>query len=179
MSDREFDVFTTLRSGDTGAVARAVEARHYPELPAPRPQPVAEAAWAAVRLALVALLLNVLVLPLYFVTQWLGVFDTYAGLLLPPYAVVQGDTSTAVNRTRSNTFGMMRVRTQRHVNSRWIKSPNGLTQSQAPSVSFLSTDDFSASKTYSWAFSNVVLTVSQILGSPLTMRQYHHSPPQV
>ncbi len=27
------------------------------------------------------------VLPLYFVTQWLGVFDTYAGLLLPHIAV--------------------------------------------------------------------------------------------
>ena len=27
------------------------------------------------------------VLPLYFVTQWLGIFDTYAGLLLPHIAV--------------------------------------------------------------------------------------------
>jgi uncharacterized protein involved in cysteine biosynthesis len=46
-------------------VADAVEARHYPGLPAPRAQSVREAIGAGVRLALAALALNLLALPLY------------------------------------------------------------------------------------------------------------------
>jgi uncharacterized protein involved in cysteine biosynthesis len=57
-------------------VARAVEARHYPELPPAREQPVAEAASGAIRLALLALLLNALALPLYFVPV-LNIFVFY------------------------------------------------------------------------------------------------------
>lgn len=57
-------------------VARAVEARHYPALPPVRAQPVAEAIWGALRLAAVALVLNVLALPLYIVPV-LNVFVFY------------------------------------------------------------------------------------------------------
>jgi uncharacterized protein involved in cysteine biosynthesis len=46
-------------------VAQLVEARHYPDLPPPRRQPLAEVAWVAVRFAAVTLGLNVLALPLY------------------------------------------------------------------------------------------------------------------
>lgn len=48
-------------------VARAVEARHYPNLPPPRAQPVAEMVFVGLKFAGIAVLLNVLVLPLYFV----------------------------------------------------------------------------------------------------------------
>ena len=36
------------------SIARAVEARHYPDLPEPRSQPMREAIWAAVKLAIIA-----------------------------------------------------------------------------------------------------------------------------
>jgi uncharacterized protein involved in cysteine biosynthesis len=45
--------------------AAAVEARHYPDLPPARAQPVGEAVLAGARFAGAALLLNLLVLPLY------------------------------------------------------------------------------------------------------------------
>ena len=48
-------------------IARAVEARHYPDAPPAREQPVAEAILSALALAGVTLLLNLLVLPLYFI----------------------------------------------------------------------------------------------------------------
>lgn len=46
-------------------VVEAVERRHYPSLPPPAGASVSESAWATLRFAVVALLLNVLVLPLY------------------------------------------------------------------------------------------------------------------
>lgn len=46
-------------------VADAVEDKWYPELPAPRDVSVGEALWAAGRFALVAVGLNLLILPLY------------------------------------------------------------------------------------------------------------------
>lgn len=46
-------------------VARAVEARHYPDLPPPRPQPVSEGIVAGLRLTGFALILNLIALPLY------------------------------------------------------------------------------------------------------------------
>ncbi|HEY1506678.1 MAG TPA: EI24 domain-containing protein, partial [Stellaceae bacterium] len=46
-------------------VIASVEARHYPDLPAPRAIGVGASLASAVRLALLALLLNVLALPLY------------------------------------------------------------------------------------------------------------------
>lgn len=48
-------------------VAVAVEARHYSELGKARTQPVSEALWMGLKFALVTLVLNILVLPLYFV----------------------------------------------------------------------------------------------------------------
>jgi uncharacterized protein involved in cysteine biosynthesis len=47
-------------------IARAVEAMHYPHLAAPRAQPVAEAVWVGLRFAAVAVVLNLICLPLYF-----------------------------------------------------------------------------------------------------------------
>jgi len=47
-------------------VVDAVEARHYPGLPPPRPQPMGEVAAAALRLMGTAALLNVLLLPTHF-----------------------------------------------------------------------------------------------------------------
>jgi len=57
-------------------IARAVEARHYPALPPARSQGLAEATAGAIRLALIALLLNAFALPLYFVPV-LNVFVFY------------------------------------------------------------------------------------------------------
>ena len=46
-------------------VADAVEARHYPDLVAPRPQPLSETLISTVKFAVIVILLNILVLPLY------------------------------------------------------------------------------------------------------------------
>jgi len=48
-------------------VAAAVERRHFPQMPPPRPQGVAESAWVGIRFALIALALNVVALPLYLI----------------------------------------------------------------------------------------------------------------
>jgi uncharacterized protein involved in cysteine biosynthesis len=57
-------------------IARAVEARYYPDLPPAPGQPVVTEAWASIRLAILSLVLNILVLPLYFVPV-LNVFVFY------------------------------------------------------------------------------------------------------
>lgn len=48
-------------------VAEAVEAKHYPDLPAARPQPLREVILESLRFALISLGLNLLVLPLYLI----------------------------------------------------------------------------------------------------------------
>ncbi len=48
-------------------IARAVEARYYPNLPEPRHQPLREAVWAATKLAAITVVLNLLILPVYLV----------------------------------------------------------------------------------------------------------------
>lgn len=48
-------------------IARAVERRHYPNLPVPRDQPVMEAAKDAIKLAIVTVLVNLVMLPFYFI----------------------------------------------------------------------------------------------------------------
>lgn len=48
-------------------VADAVEARHYPGLPAPRDPPLAEMLLTGLRFAGIAVLLNLLILPLYLI----------------------------------------------------------------------------------------------------------------
>lgn len=57
-------------------IAGAVEAKHYPGLPPPRPQGIGEQVASAIQLAVVALALNLLVLPLYFVPM-VNVFVFY------------------------------------------------------------------------------------------------------
>jgi uncharacterized protein involved in cysteine biosynthesis len=57
-------------------IARAVEARYYPGLPPAPGQPVVTEAWASIQLALLSLVLNIMVLPLYFVPV-LNVFVFY------------------------------------------------------------------------------------------------------
>lgn len=58
-------------------VAEAVEARHYPGLPPARPQPLLEAALSGLRLVALALLLNLVALPLYFVLPGLNLVIFY------------------------------------------------------------------------------------------------------
>jgi CysZ protein len=59
-------------------VVDAVEARHYPRLPAPRPQPFAETAAGALRLMGTAALLNLLLLPLHFILPGFSFIILYA-----------------------------------------------------------------------------------------------------
>ena len=64
-------------------VARAVEAKHYPDLGPPRHQPVSEAVWIGLRYATIAVLLNLIFLPLYFVPVLnVFVFGVLNGYLL-------------------------------------------------------------------------------------------------
>lgn len=56
-------------------VADAVEARYYPSLPDPRPQSVREAIATGIKFALIALGLNLLVLPLYVVLIFFPPFN--------------------------------------------------------------------------------------------------------
>ena len=48
-------------------IVRAVEARHYPDLPPPRSQSLTEGLVVAVRLALITIVLNIALLPLYLI----------------------------------------------------------------------------------------------------------------
>ncbi|MTJ80438.1 MAG: hypothetical protein F8N37_05400 [Telmatospirillum sp.] len=54
-------------------VAAAVEARHYPALPAPRDQGWGWVIWGAVRFALVSLVINLAALPVYLTLMAVGV----------------------------------------------------------------------------------------------------------
>ena len=56
-------------------VAEAVEARHYPALPAAREQPAAEAIWSALAFAAVAIGVNLLALPFYLLLLFLPPFN--------------------------------------------------------------------------------------------------------
>ena len=57
--------------------ARAVEAHYYPDLLEPRHQPLREPIWLAVKLAFIAVILNLLVLPIYLIPV-LNIFVFYA-----------------------------------------------------------------------------------------------------
>jgi uncharacterized protein involved in cysteine biosynthesis len=64
-------------------VARAVEAKHYPDLDPPRHQPVSEAVWIALRYATIAVLLNLVLLWVYFIPVLnVFVFGALNGYLL-------------------------------------------------------------------------------------------------
>ncbi|MDR3440724.1 EI24 domain-containing protein [Telmatospirillum sp.] len=54
-------------------IATAVEARYYPALPAPRHQGLIEIGWGALRFAAVALLVNLLALPIYLLLLVAGI----------------------------------------------------------------------------------------------------------
>ena len=58
-------------------IARAVEVFYYPDRSEPRHQPLHEAIWTAVKLALIAVILNLLVLPIYLIPV-LNIFVFYA-----------------------------------------------------------------------------------------------------
>ncbi|MBF0356842.1 MAG: EI24 domain-containing protein [Alphaproteobacteria bacterium] len=79
-----FPVLSTLIVGFfLERVARAVEERHYPGLPAAREVGLGESLFTALRFGLVSLGLNLLVLPLYFIPLLnLGVFLLLNGYLL-------------------------------------------------------------------------------------------------
>lgn len=68
-------------------VADAVEARHYPDLDAARPQPLSEVVISTVRFAAVVVLLNVLILPLYLLLFFLPPANLVLYYLLNGYLV--------------------------------------------------------------------------------------------
>lgn len=68
-------------------VADAVEARHYPGLPAVRAQSIREAISAGVRFAMVALALNLLVLPIYLLLIFLPPFNLILFYTLNGYLI--------------------------------------------------------------------------------------------
>ncbi len=66
-------VATLLMSFLLERVALAVEGRYYPALPAPRRQGMAESLWVALRFTVVALLINLLALPVYLLLLFAGI----------------------------------------------------------------------------------------------------------
>jgi uncharacterized protein involved in cysteine biosynthesis len=77
-------VVTVIASLLLDTVVSEIESRHYPGLPPARPQAWGEIVFAALRLALVAVLLNLLALPLYVFLPGINlvVFYTLNGYLL-------------------------------------------------------------------------------------------------
>lgn len=65
-------------------IADAVEARHYPDLPEPRHQPLAEAIWNAIKFSLVLIIANLLALIIYLLSTILApvIFWIVNGYLL-------------------------------------------------------------------------------------------------
>ncbi len=76
-------IATLLMSFMLESVAAAVESKYYPILPAPRRQSWLEGIWIALRFAVVALLVNLLALPIYL-------FLLLAGIGAGLYYVVNG-----------------------------------------------------------------------------------------
>jgi uncharacterized protein involved in cysteine biosynthesis len=68
-------------------VADAVEARHYPDLGAARHQPLAETLLSTVKFAVVVVMLNILILPLYLVLFFLPPANLVLYYLLNGYLV--------------------------------------------------------------------------------------------
>ncbi len=66
-------------------IARAVERRHYPELPPARAQPVGEAVMAALAFAAVMLLLNLVALPFYLLLLFVPPLNLFVFYLLNGY----------------------------------------------------------------------------------------------
>jgi uncharacterized protein involved in cysteine biosynthesis len=66
-------IATVLMGFLLATIARAVEDRYYAALPAPRRQGLAESLWVALRFAAVALLVNLLALPVYLLLLFAGI----------------------------------------------------------------------------------------------------------
>lgn len=66
-------------------VAEAVEARHYPELPPARAQPLREAIATGMKFAAVAILVNIAALPLYLMLIWVPPFNLILFYLVNGY----------------------------------------------------------------------------------------------
>jgi len=81
-------------------VAEAVESRHYPGLPPPRSQSVREAVGAGLKFVLVAILLNLAVLPVYIL-----------GIFLPPlnFFVFYGLNGYLLGREYYETVALRRL----------------------------------------------------------------------
>ena len=81
-------------------VAEAVESRHYPGLPPPRNQSVREAVGAGLKFVLVAILLNLAVLPVYIL-----------GIFLPPlnFFVFYGLNGYLLGREYYETVALRRL----------------------------------------------------------------------
>lgn len=58
-------------------IVDAVEERHYPDLPVARPQPLPEVVWLSVKFMLLALVLNLIFLPLYLILPALNLLIFY------------------------------------------------------------------------------------------------------
>ena len=58
-------------------VAAAVEARHYPGLPAPRKQPIAEILWITIKFATIGIILNIIALPFVIILIFLPPFNLF------------------------------------------------------------------------------------------------------
>ena len=58
-------------------VAAAVEARHYPELPAPRKQPIPEILYITVKFAAIGIVLNVITLPFVIILIFFPPFNLF------------------------------------------------------------------------------------------------------
>ncbi len=76
-------IVQTVSSFYLEAVIRAVEARHYPDLPPARPQPVGEALFTTLQFFAFMIVLNLLALPFYFIPLLgVGLFYLINGYLI-------------------------------------------------------------------------------------------------
>ena len=98
-------IVQTVASFYLEGVIAAVEARHYPDLPPARPQPVGEALIITLRFFAFMIVLNLLALPFYFIPLLgVGLFYLINGYLIGReyYELV------ALRRLDSRTAGMLR-----------------------------------------------------------------------
>ena len=93
-------VALTIQSLFVDGVADAVEARYYANTPPARPAPVAAGIWAALKLALLVIGINLLLLPVYLILM----FIPPTGLIL--YFAVNG---YLVGREYFETVGLRRL----------------------------------------------------------------------
>jgi uncharacterized protein involved in cysteine biosynthesis len=90
-------------------IARAVERRHYPELPPARDQPMGEAASSALVFAGVTLLLNLLALPFYLLLLFVPPLNLFVFYLLNGYLLGR-EYFELVAARRFDAAGVRRLR---------------------------------------------------------------------